>query len=124
MAAELQIGLAAIRCADHTGVSFLDFTDDVVQLQLAEGAISIQLRNLDEGEVFEVDTPNMAFNLQRPGDYRIEVSPTGDSTIVSVRRGLGEVTGGGRIYTVRSNQQASFLGTDELESYIDRVGEY
>jgi uncharacterized protein DUF6600 len=122
--AELQIGSAAIRCADHTGVSFLDFTDDVVQLQLAEGAISIQLRNLDEGEVFEVDTPNMAFNLQRPGDYRIEVSPTGDSTIVSVRRGLGEVTGGGRIYTVRSNQQASFLGTDELESYIDQVGEY
>jgi uncharacterized protein DUF6600 len=122
--AELQIGSAAIRCADYTGVSFLDLSDDVVQLQLAEGAISIQLRDLDEGEVLEVDTPNLAFSLQRPGDYRIEVSPEGNTTVVSVRRGLGEVTGGGRVYAVRSNQRASFVGTDQLESYIDRVGEY
>jgi hypothetical protein len=122
--AEFQIGSAAIRCADQTGFSFLDLTDDVVQIQLAEGAMSIQLRDLDEGEVFEIDTPNLAFTLQRPGDYRIEVSPEGDTTVVSVRRGLGEVTGGGRIYTVRSNQRASFMGTDDLDSYIDQVADY
>lgn len=121
--AELQIGSASIRCADQTGLSFLDLTDEVVQIQLAEGAMSIQLRDLDEGEIFEIDTPNLAFTLQRPGDYRIEVSPEG-GTVVSVRRGLGEVTGGSRVYSVRSNQRASFLGTEELDAYIDQVGEY
>ncbi|HEV8374822.1 MAG TPA: DUF6600 domain-containing protein, partial [Candidatus Polarisedimenticolia bacterium] len=122
--AELHIGSAAIRLADRTGLSFLDLTDGVVQIQLAEGAISAHLRDLYEDEVFEIDTPNLAFNLRRPGDYRVEVNEAGGATIVSIRRGEGEVIGGGRSFSVRSNQRAAFLGTERLDSFIDDVGDY
>jgi len=121
--AELQIGSAAIRLSDQTGFSFLDLTDNVVQIQLAEGALSVHLRDLYENEIFEIDTPNLAFSLQRPGDYRVEVNEAGDSTIVSVRQGEGEVTGGGRAFSVRSSQRAAFLGTDQLNAFIDSTSE-
>src|SRR5207249_10739815 len=82
--AELHIGSAAIRLAGETGFSFLNLTDNIAQIRLSEGVIRIHLRHLDQYETVEVDTPNLAFNLLRPGDYRLEVNEAGDTTVVSV----------------------------------------
>ena len=120
--AELHIGSAAIRLADKTGFSFLNLTDNMVQIQLSAGVIGIHVRHLDQNEAVEVDTPNLAFNLLRPGDYRLEVNEAGDTTVVSVRGGEGEVTGGGQAFTIHSNQRATFSGTDQLASDIDHLG--
>jgi len=46
--------------------------------------VIVRLRHIDDGELFEVDTPNLAFNLQRTGEYRIDVSGDGNQTDVSV----------------------------------------
>jgi hypothetical protein len=121
--AELQMGSAAIRLAGETGFSFLNLTDNMVQVRLAEGVISMHLRHLDQDETVEVDTPNLAFTLLRPGDYRLEVNKAGDTTVVSVRGGEGEVTGGGQAFTIHSNQIATFSGTDQFASDVDRVGD-
>ena len=121
--AELDIGTAAIRLSGQTGFSFLDLTDSVVQIQLTEGVISVHLRDLGDDETFEIDAPNLALSLLRPGDYRVEVNEAGDTTIVSVRSGQGEVTGGGQAFTVRSDQRAAFIGTDQLQSFIDNAGD-
>src|SRR5438105_13404745 len=91
--AELHIGSAAIRLAGETGFSFLNLTDDIAQIRLSEGVISIYLRHRDQYETVEVDTPSLAFNLLRPGDYRLDVNEAGDTTVVSVGGGEGEVTG-------------------------------
>jgi len=122
--AELHTGPAAIRLGGETGFSFLNLTDTIAQIQLSEGILSIHLRNLDPDETVEVDTPNLAFSLLRPGDYRLEVNETGDTTVVLVRNGEGEVTGGGQAFTVHSNQQARFTGTDQLTADLDRVGDF
>ena len=122
--AELHIGSAAIRLAEETGFSFLNLTDNMVQIRLSAGVISIHLRQLDQNEAVEVDTPNLALNLLRPGDYRLEVNEAGDTTVVSVHGGEGEVTGGGQAFTIHSNQRATFTGTDQLASDVDRVGGY
>ena len=61
-----------------------------------------------------MDTPNLAFNLQRTGEYRIDVDSAGNVTNVSVMSGRGEVTGGGYSYTVVAGQSARFSGTDQL----------
>jgi hypothetical protein len=122
--AELHIGSAAIRLAGETGFSFLNLTDNIAQIRLSEGVVSIHLRHLDQYETFEVDTPNLAFNLLRPGDYRLEVNEAGDTTGVSVRGGEGEVTGRSQAFTVHSNQHATFAGTDQLTSDLDSLGGY
>lgn len=116
--AELHIGSAVIRLSDHTGFSFLNLTDETTQIRLTEGTLNIRVRRLGEDEAFEVDTPNLAFSILRPGSYRINVNEAGDSTIVTVRDGEGEVTGGGSAYTIHPHEEGIFNGTDQLDADI------
>src|SRR5215470_5585374 len=121
--AELHLGSAVIRLSDHTGFSFLNLTDEMTQLRLTEGTLYIRVRRLDDDETFEVDTPNLAFSILRPGRYRINVNEGGDSTIVAVRDGEGEVTGGGAAYTIHPREEGIFNGTDYLDADIGRFRE-
>ncbi len=111
---ELHIGATSIRLSSNTGISFLNLDDRTVQLQLAQGTIEIHLRDLEPGNAFEVDTPNLAFTLTSSGEYRIETDPNGDSTVIVVREGQGQVTGGGETYDLPAGQQYVFSGTDQL----------
>jgi hypothetical protein len=111
---ELHIGSMAIRLSAETGISFLNLNDRTVQIQLAQGSLSIHVRRLDGGDAFEIDTPNLAFTLQRPGEYRVDVDPDGHATIITVRQGEGEATGGGNNFHLDSGDRTSFSGTDSL----------
>jgi hypothetical protein len=119
--AELHIGTAAIRLHQETGFSFLELSDQVTQIRLTEGTINVHLRRLDSDETFEVDTPNLAFSLLQPGDYRIDVNDAGDVTNIAVRDGQGEVTGGGQSFEIGAGQGGAFSGTDQLTSDIEGV---
>ena len=116
---ELSIGSAVIRLGSKTGFSFLNLTDNITQLRITEGTLNIRVRNLDTDEVFEVDTPNLAFSVLRPGNYKIRVNEEGDTTVVVVRDGQGEVTGGGSAYTVHPEEVGTFSGTDELSADVE-----
>jgi len=111
---ELHIGSSSIRIAGETGITFLNLDDRTVQIQLAQGSMNVNVRRLDGGDDFEIDTPNLAFTLQRPGEYRVDVDPNGNATVVTVRSGEGEATGGGSDYHMDSGDQATFSGTDSL----------
>jgi len=119
--AELHIGSTAVRLSSQTSVTLLDLDDRTTQLRLSEGSIIVRLRHLDDGDLVEVDTPNLAFNLQRTGEYRIDVDSNGDVTNVGVWSGRGEVTGGGYSYTVVAGQSARFSGTDQLNYDIAQM---
>ena len=116
--AELHLGYAVIRLSDHTGFSFLNLTDNVTQLRLTEGTLNIRVRRLGDDETFEVDTPNLALSVLRPGSYRISVNEAGDATMVAVRGGQGEITGGGSAYTIHAREEGAFSGTDQLDADI------
>jgi hypothetical protein len=117
--AELHVGSASIRLGDTTGFSFLNLNDQMMQVQLTEGTISVRVRRLAQEEAIEIDTPNLAFSILRPGKYRINVNEAGDTTIINVRDGDGEVTGGGSSYTVHPGQQGIFTGTDTVNADIE-----
>src|SRR5467141_1330992 len=111
---ELHIGSTAIRLADETGISFLNLDDRTVQIQLAQGSLNVHVRRIEGGDAFEIDTPNLAFTLERAGDYRVDVDPNGNATSITVRQGEGEATGGGSEYHMDTGDQANFSGTDSL----------
>jgi len=119
--AELQIGSAAIRLGDQTGFSFLNLDDRVMQIRLTEGTIGLRVRRMAQDETIEIDTPNLAFNVLRPGRYRINVNEAGDTTVINVREGEGEVTGGGSAFTLHPDQQGYFTGTDALSPDIESL---
>src|SRR2546425_7807135 len=116
--AELHIGSTAIRMRSETSLTFLDLDDRNVQLRLSQGSIILQVRHLDDGDVFEVDTPNTAFSVLQKGEYRIDVNGNGDQTLITAFRGRGEVIGGGYSYTVVGGQRVRFFGTDQLNYEI------
>jgi len=111
---EVHIGSTAIRMSSETGISFLTLDDRTTQIQLAQGTIEVHLRILPSGDAFEVDTPNLALTLTRAGEYRVETDPNGGSTVVVVREGAGEVTGGGGTWDLDAGQAYTFNGTDQL----------
>src|SRR5579871_969067 len=117
--AELHIGSASLRISSNTGFSFLNLTDKTAQVSLTQGTLRVRIKHLDDDETFEIDTPNLAFSILRPGIYRINVNEGGDTTIISVPRGQGEVTGGGSAYTVHPREVGTFSGTDSLSSDIE-----
>jgi FecR protein len=118
--AELNLGTAAIRLGDQTGLSFLNLDDRATQIQMTEGTLSVRVRRLDQDEVFEIDTPNLAFSILRPGTYRINVNESGDATMVAVQTGEGEVTGGGSAYSIRAGESGMFSGVDQLSAEMQR----
>ncbi len=121
--AELHVDSAAFRLGGQTGISFLNLNDQTIQLSITEGTVSIRVRRLGDDESLEVDTPNLAFSILRPGRYRVDVDEAGDATIVSVRDGQGEITGGGSAYTVHPGEMGTFSGTDTLDADIEDVGD-
>ena len=120
--AELRFGSSAVRIGGETGFSFLNLDDRTAQIRLTEGSVNVRVKRLDENETIEIDTPNLAFTVLRPGSYRVTVNESGDSTFIKVRGGDGEVTGGGSAYTVHADQSGTFSGTDQLSADIENYG--
>ena len=119
--AEVHIGSTALRLGPNTGITLLEVSDRAAQIRLVQGSLIVKVRHVDDEDSYEVDTPNVAFVVGQPGDYRIDVDPDGNRTEVTVWRGRGEVTGGGSSYTVVANQYAAFTGTDQLNYELGQI---
>ena len=109
--AELQVGGAMLRMSAGTSVVVLNLDDSIAQLQVTQGTLNMRVRRLDPNQVIEIDTPNLAFTVRQPGEYRIVVDADGNATDVIVRKGQGEVYGEGASYVIDSRQPYRFTGT-------------
>jgi TonB family protein len=112
--AEMHIGSTAIRVGEQSSVSFLNLDDRTIQIQLNSGTVDVRVRNLYDDDVFEVDTPNLAFTLLQRGDYRITVDPDGSFTTITLRGGQGQINGGGQAFLVDGGSQVQVSGTDYI----------
>jgi len=120
--AELDIGDAVIRLGSTTGVSFLNLDELTAQLQVTAGTVIFHVRSLAAGEQDEIDTPDLALTLEQPGTYRVEVSDSGDTTIVKVDDGEALATGGGQSYPIAAQQSVTFTGTTTLAADYASLG--
>jgi len=121
--AEVHVGSTALRLGPKTGITLLEVSDRAAQIRLAQGSMIVKVRHVDDEDSYEVDTPNVAFVVMQPGDYRVDVDPDGNRTEVTVWRGRGQVTGGGNSYTVVANQHATFTstGNDQLNYDLGQI---
>jgi hypothetical protein len=117
--AELQAGAAAIHLNESTALSFLNLDDRTTQMRMAEGQVNFRVRELRSDELYEVDTPNLTFTVIRAGAFRVDVSEAGDFTGISVLRGEGEITAGGRTYKLHEGERGEFRGVENPQYNID-----
>jgi hypothetical protein len=115
--AELQAGEAAIHLGSMTALSFLNLDQQTIQMRLAEGSVNFRVRELQPGDVYEVDTPNLAFTVTRAGAFRVDVNENGDATRIIAIRGEGQVSANGQSYTVKEGEAGSFTGAPDSVRY-------
>jgi len=118
---ELHVGSTAIRMDQQTALAFINLDDRVAQLSLTGGSLNVRIRSLRPDEVYEVDTPNAAIVL-RQGDYGINSDGDRNTTMVLVREGQADITGGGANFPVYPRQMANISGTDQLRQEIVPMG--
>jgi hypothetical protein len=106
--AELTMASAVARLGGLTSLTVTNLDDQTAQLELDQGTMVLHVRTLGQGEIVEVDTPNFAFTVESPGEYRFEVYPDLDQSWVTVRRGAGEATGDGNAVPMVGGQQFRF----------------
>jgi hypothetical protein len=113
--AELDIGAAVVRLGSNTGLAFLNLDDHTVQVQLSAGTLIVRVRDMQAGETYEIDTPNVALLLQQPGEYRADVNERGDLTVVKVSQGSALAAGAdGQQVAIAAQQQLTASGTDKV----------
>jgi len=110
--AELQAGQASIHLGSMTALSFLNLDQNIIQMRLPEGHINFRVRELRQGETYEVDTPNLAFTVKEAGAFRIDVNENGDFASVTAIRGSGEVASAGQTYPVKAGERIDATGTE------------
>jgi hypothetical protein len=107
---EIQTANSVVRLNGHTNFSFLGVEGDTTQIQLSLGMMTVNLTGLGPTETYEIDTPQVAFTLLRPGLYRVEVNEAGDATVVRVRAGDGETTADGKAAPLHTNEEVVIKG--------------
>src|SRR5271157_973256 len=108
--AEIEAGDATLHLGDKTGVSFLNLDDKTIQVRMSEGALNMSVRELKDGDIYELDTPNLAFTVTSAGAFRFDVNEAGDYTGITALRGEGEVTAGGKTSHVKPAAGEEFRG--------------
>ena len=108
----------------ETSLTLLDLNDHTTQLRLSEGTVNLRVRHLDDGDRVEVDTPNLAFNLQVPGipdrrrqPRRHQIVTRYERTRRSHRRGVSS-------YAWSPGQSARFSGTDQSNYEIGQLSAF
>jgi len=114
--AEIEMGTAAVRVWHETELDVTRLDDNSLQLRIPQGAVTVQLSTLTSGETAEIDAPNAAVTLNATGEYRVEVSPDGATTTVTVRSGSAEVTSAGSSFALVAHQVATVQG-DSAPTY-------
>jgi hypothetical protein len=113
---EVQIGPRAfVRAAEGTQIGLDNQDPGFVQFRVTAGRASLDLGALTRAQTVELDTPNAAFTIERPGYYHADV--TEDSTTFRTQRG-GSATmtpAGGVAGTIAASQQVVVTGTDATQ---------
>ncbi|MGN6086846.1 DUF6600 domain-containing protein [Trinickia sp.] len=115
---ELHIGSTAVRLGSSTSLDVMNLDDTNAQLKVAQGTLSTRVREVPSGTSYEIDTPNVALGVMRPGDYRVDVAPDGSTTTVTVRSGALTAYGNNGQVPIEAGQQITFAGTDLQEASV------
>src|SRR5579862_1063266 len=113
--AEIHVPGTAFRLGDRGAFEFMNLDQGATQVRLSEGSMDVRVRNLLGN--LEIDTPNLAFTVTRPGEYRLDTNPDNGQTYVTVRDGEGQVSSAGGSFTVPAGQQAVVMGQDASAQY-------
>ncbi len=119
--AQIQIGPSTIGIAGGTELDITQLNDQVSQLGLPQGRINLHLRQLENGQNFEVDLPQGSVWLLQPGSYDIDAGSQDQPARVAVFAGSARFAGGGADLEIRNGDAAVLSGSNPMTASIERA---
>ncbi len=110
--AEIDFGGGRFRMAGDTNLQITALDDHQLALFVASGRLILRVRALEPGEVARIDTPNTQIEIDRPGQYRVDVDGDRERTTLTVREGEAGIRFGGGVQQTLPGQAATVLGID------------
>ncbi|HEY0199473.1 MAG TPA: DUF6600 domain-containing protein [Rhodanobacter sp.] len=123
--AELELGGGTLRMAGRTEFGVLELSDQIAQFELTEGTLNITVRDLDEGQSYEIDTPTVALVIDQPSTFRVDINDDGggSSTRVTAFDGRATVYGENNAQrTVLAGRSYRFVDSSLAAVAIDDIG--
>jgi len=114
--AEVDFGVAMLRVGPQSALDVVQLDDRTVQVRLPQGALMERVFTVENAE-HEIDAPNAAVTLDRPGAYRVDVSPDGLTTTVTVWGGEATVSEAGSSFVVNARQSATVSGPGDAPTF-------
>ncbi|HWN06737.1 MAG TPA: DUF6600 domain-containing protein, partial [Steroidobacteraceae bacterium] len=115
--AEFSLGNATLRLDEDTAITVDELGASAVRIEVAAGTVSLHLRELFEDESYELATPNTTVAFRAPGEYRVDITPSG-ATDLTVRAGNAEVATAGGPVRVADGQRVRLEGRAEFASLV------
>ena len=110
--AEVQLSRDLLRIEGPAHLHLAEINTRTTQLNLTQGTMQARVRTPVDAHHFDLNTPNLAFRAEQPGDYRIDVDRARNFTRVAVLSGRGTVYGAsGQRLPITAGQQIDFGGT-------------
>ena len=113
--AELALDTSAIRLDERSVLRVETLAATTVRVDLQQGVASLRLRELLEGETFEIATANASITLSEPGEYRVEAQDS-DVTVLTVRGGVADVATATGPVRIASGQRVRLEGREAQAS--------
>jgi len=119
---EVEIGSAEVRMSQQTELDVERLDDAALQFSVPQGSAILRLRSLATGETDEIDAPNAAVQMATLGEYRVDVTPDGATTSITVFSGTATVSAGGSSFSVDAGQVATVQGDSTATYNLADVG--
>src|SRR3989449_6429078 len=117
----MQIGTRAfVRAWGDTQVGLSNQDRDFLQFKVTNGHVSVDVRSLDQNQTVELDTPQAAFTIDRPGYYRVDVEPA-QTSFITRRGGRATMTpAGGPSVAVTPSEEVVLAGAPNtsVQAYV------
>lgn len=120
--AELELGGTTVHIDHQTDVGVLDLNEQLAQIELTQGTLSLSVRHLDDGQSVEIDTPTVALVIDQVGSYRVDID--GDATRVTDFNGDATVYGENNArHDIRAGRRYDFLDSSLATVTISDIGD-
>lgn len=119
----IQSGSTDVRVWGGSDVTLTNLNQQYEQIGIAQGSIRVRVYAIDPDNTIEVDTPSGAVIIQYPGDYRVNVYPDQQASLVQVNAGTVQITGPGVNQEVDQGEAVQLYGTNPVEvGMVDMPG--
>jgi hypothetical protein len=110
------------RLDSGSALDVLSLADRRTQLALHNGSAIFDIGELEDGELFEVATPNGAFGFDEPGLYQLGIGDDGN-TWISVLSGLAQVIGVEGSGEINQGEILTLVGQTAAQVLVSRFSD-